>query len=188
MKGLLHAGRFLAEDMASTIFFLLLFTLTKNVALSVMAGMALGICQVAWQMRAKKPIDTMQWMSLVLVIGFGSATLITHDPRFIMAKPSLIYVVVGAVMLKPGWMMRYLPTVAVEIVPDIATIFGYIWSAMMFFSAGLNVVLAFSLPVASWAAAMSIWGLASKSGLFLIQYAIMRFIASRRRPELLIPA
>jgi intracellular septation protein len=181
MKSLLHAGRFLAEDMASTIFFLLLLMLTKNVALSVAMGMALGAGQVAWQIRAGKRIDTMQWMSLVLVIGFGSATLLTHDPRFMMVKPTLIYLVVGAVMLKPGWMVRYLPPVAVEIVPDVASMFGYIWSVMMFFSAGLNLILVFTLPVAAWAAFMSAWGLGSKLGLFLIQYATMRAIGMRRR-------
>ena len=188
MKSLLHAGRFLAEDMASTIFFLLLFMLTKNVALSVALGMALGVGQVAWQVAAKKPIDTLQWMSLVLVVGFGGATLLTHDPRFVMAKPTLIYVVVGVVMLKPGWMVRYLPPVALEVVPDIAAVFGYVWSALMFFSAGLNLVLAFSLPIAAWAAAMSTWGLASKLGLFLIQYTTMRLIGVRRRRAELAPA
>jgi intracellular septation protein len=181
MKSLLHAGRFLAEDMASTIFFLLIFMLTKNVALSVAMGMALGLGQVVWQLAAKKPVDTMQWMSLVLVVGFGGATLLTHDARFVMVKPTLIYLVVGAVMLKPGWMVRYLPPVAMEVVPDIAAIFGYVWSGLMFFSAALNLVLAFSLPVSTWAALMSTWGLASKLGLFLIQYATMRWIGGRRR-------
>jgi len=180
MKSLLHAGRFLAEDMASTFFFLLLFMLTKNLALSVALGMALGIGQVAWQFRTGKRVDTMQWMSLFLVIGFGSASLLTHDPRFMMVKPTLIYLVVGAVMLKPGWMARYLPPAAVEIVPDVASVFGYVWSAMMFFSAGLNLVLAFTQPAASWAAFMSAWGLGSKLGLFLTQYATMRTIAIRR--------
>jgi intracellular septation protein A len=181
MKSLLHAGRFMAEDMASTFFFLLLFMATRNVALSVALGMLLGIAQVAWQSRTGKPIDTMQWMSLGLVIVFGTASLLTHDPRFMMFKPTLIYVVVGAVMLRPGWMVRYLPPIAVEVVPDVATAFGYIWSALMFFSAGLNLVLVFTLPVASWAAFMSAWGLGSKLGLFLIQYATMRMIGARRR-------
>ena len=181
MKNLLHAGRFLAEDMASTFFFLLMFLLTRNVALSVALGMALGIGQVAWQMRSGRPVDAMQWMSLALVIVFGSASLITHDPRFMMVKPTLIYLVVGAVMLKPGWMVRYLPPVAVEIVPDVAKAFGYAWSAMMFFSAGLNLFLAFTLPAAARAASMSAWGLGSKLGLFLIQYATMRVIGVRRR-------
>jgi intracellular septation protein A len=181
MKNLLHAGRFLAEDMASTLFFLLMFMLTKNVALSVAMGMALGVGQLAWRLRSRKPVDAMQWLSLVMVLGFGSASLLTHDPRFMMVKPTLIYLLVGAVMLKPGWMVRYLPPLAVEIVPDVATVFGFVWSAMMFFSAGLNLVLVFNLPVASWAAFMSAWGLGSKLGLFLIQYVTMRAIGVRRR-------
>jgi intracellular septation protein len=60
-------------------------------------------------------------------------------------------------------------------------VFGYVWSALMFFSAALNLVLAFTLPVEAWAAFMSAWGLASKIGLFLIQYATMRLIGRRRR-------
>jgi intracellular septation protein A len=188
MKSLLHAGRFLAEDMASTIFFLLVFMLTKNIAISVMLGILLGLGQVGWRLASHRPVDTMQWMSLFLVVAFGAATLLTHDPRFVMAKPTLIYLVVGVVMLKPGWMVRYLPPVAMEVVPDVASVFGYVWSALMFFSAALNLVLAFSLPVETWAAFMSSWGLGSKIGLFLIQYATMRLIGGRRRRAELVMA
>ena len=46
-----------------------------------------------------------------------------------MVKPSLIYLVVGVVMLKPGWMNRYPPPIAKELVPDVAFIFGFVWSA-----------------------------------------------------------
>ena len=41
--------------------------------------------------------------------------LLTDDPRFVMLKPTLIYCIVGTVMLKPGWMTRYLPPIAREI-------------------------------------------------------------------------
>jgi intracellular septation protein len=34
-------------------------------------------------------------MSLFLVLGSGAPTLITDDPRFVMVKPSVIYVIVG---------------------------------------------------------------------------------------------
>ena len=51
----------------------------------------------------------------------------------------------------------------------------------MFASAVLNIVLALSLPVVTWAADMSIFALASKIGLFLIQFTTMRLIGRRRR-------
>jgi intracellular septation protein len=96
-----------------------------------------------------------------------------------MVKPSLIYIVVGVVMLKPGWMNRYLPPLAVEVVPDL--IFGFIWSGLMFFSAALNVIVALNFSVAACASFMSVYGIVSKLGLFMIQYATMRYIGVRRR-------
>jgi intracellular septation protein len=181
MKNLLAAGKLLLADMASTLLFLALFLLTGNVTLSVVLGMALGIAQIGRQLARKKPIDTMQWMSLFLVLGSGTATLLTHDPRFVMLKPTLIYTIVGIVMLRPGWMNRYLPPVAIELVPDIAYIFGFVWAGLMFFSAALNIVVALNFSVAAWAAFMSLYGIVSKAVLFLVGYFTMRTIGVRRR-------
>jgi intracellular septation protein len=188
MRNLFEAGKLLLLDMASTFFFLVLYLWTKNIPLSVALGVALGIAQIGWQFTRKKPIETMEWLSLFLVVGSGTATLITNDPRFVMVKPSLIYVIVAIVMLKPGWMNRYLPPVAMEIVPDIAFIFGFVWSGLMFFSAALNVIVALNFSVATWASFMSIYAIVSKLGLFLTQYAIMRNIGARRRRAQMVPA
>jgi intracellular septation protein A len=97
-----------------------------------------------------------------------------------MIKPSVIYLIVGIVMLKRGWMNRYLPPIAIELVPDIAVIFGYAWSGLMFFSAALNLIVALNFSVVTWSATMSIWGIVSKLVLFLIGYAAMRIIGVRR--------
>ena len=184
MRSLFAAAKLLLLDMASTFLFLVAFLLTRNLPLSVVLGMAVGVAQIVWQFACKKPIDTMQWMSLFLVIGFGTATLITDDPRFVMVKPSLIYVIVGVVMLKPGWMNRYLPPAAIAVVPDIAFIFGFVWAGLMFFSAALNVVIALNFSVVVWSAFMSVYAVVSKAGLFLIQYATMRYIGASRRARL----
>jgi intracellular septation protein A len=181
MKNLFAAGKLLLLDMASTFFFLVVYLLTHNITLSVVLGMALGVGQIGWQFARRQPIDTMQWMSLFLVLGAGTATLLTSDPRFVMIKPSVIYTIVGIVMLKRGWMNRYLPPVAIELVPDIATIFGYAWAGLMFFSAALNLVVAMNFSVVTWSAFMSIYAIVSKAVLFLIGYATMRTIAVRRR-------
>ena len=184
MKNLLQAAKLLLLDLASTFVFLFLYLLTKNVTLSILLGMALGAAQIGWEFARNKPIDTMQWMSLFLVLGAGTATLLTADPRFVMIKPSVIYCVVGIVMLKPGWMNRYLPPVAIELIPDIATLFGYVWAALMFFSAGLNLIVALNFSVVTWSTFMSIYAIVSKLALFLIGYATMRTIAVHRRARL----
>lgn len=184
MKNLFEAGKLLLLDMAATLFFLVLYLLTHNVTLSVVLGMLLGTAQIGWQVARRKPIDTMQWMSLFLVIGAGTVTLITNDPRFIMIKPSVIYIIVGVVMLKRGWMNRYLPPIAIELVPDIAVMVGYAWSGLMFVSAALNVIVALNFDVATWSLTMSVYGIVSKALMFLIGYTVMRSIGVARKRRL----
>ena len=179
MRNLLQAGRVLAMDLASTILFLVLYLITDNLIFAVALGMVLGVAQIGWQYMRKQPIGSLQLLSVVLILASGSATLLTHDATFIMLKPSIIYCIVGAVMLKRGWMNRYLPERAAP-VADIATTFGYVWAGLMFGSAALNIGLALSLDAKTWAALMSGWGLFSKIGLFLIQYATMTAIGRRR--------
>jgi intracellular septation protein len=188
MRNLLHAGKFLLLDMASTLFFLGLYLLTKNIPLSILLGIALGFGQIGWELLRKRPIGSLQWMSLVLIVASGTAAMITDNPRFVMVKPSLIYVVVGVVMLKPGWMNRYLPEIALEVVPDIVLIFGFVWAGLMFFSAALNMVVALNFSVVAWASFMSAYGIVSKLSLFFVQYATMRTIGVRRRARQTVPA
>jgi intracellular septation protein A len=142
--------------------------------------MALGIAQIGWQLAHKQPVEALQWLSLVIIFASGTATFLTDDPLFVMMKPSIIYLIVGLVMLKRGWMTRYLPPIARATVPDLAITFGYVWAGMMFFSAVLNIVLALTLDIAAWAAVKSVWAIGSKIGLFGIQYAIMKSTGIRR--------
>jgi intracellular septation protein len=179
MKNLFQAGRVLLLDMASTLLFLAVYLLTDNLFLAVGLGMVLGIAQIGWQLFHSKPVEALQWLSVILIVASGTATFFTHDPRFVMLKPSVIYCIVGVVMLKRGWMNRYLPPEATP-VADVGTAFGYAWAGLMFASAALNIALALALDAMSWAAAMSAWGIASKLGLFLVQYAVMRMIGRRR--------
>jgi intracellular septation protein len=181
MKSLLNSAKFLALDMASTIFFLILYAMTKSIPISVAAGVALGIVQILWEIARKRPIETMQWMSLFLVIASGTAALLTNDVRFVTIKASIIYVIVGVVMLKPGWMNRYLPAVAIEVVPDLAYIFGFIWAGLMFVSAVVNIWVATHYSLLVWTGFMSAYAISTKLALFLTQYATMRFIGVRRR-------
>lgn len=180
MANLMHSARLLITDLASTILFLVVLLATRDLMLAVGLGVGLGILQIAWMKVRRQPIDTMQWLSIGLVVASGLATMLTNDARFVMLKPTVIYCIVGAYMLKPGWLNRYLPPIAVQIVPDIAWIFGFIWAGLMFASAALNIALALTLDPVAWSATMSIWGLASKIALFLIQYVTMRSIGVRR--------
>jgi len=180
VKDLLFAGRAILEDLASTIFFLVLYAATHNVLLAVGLGMALSLLQIGWKLAKHTKIDALQWISLSLVIASGSATLLTHNPVFVMLKPSAIYLLVGWAMMQRGWMLRYMPERAKQYLPDLIITFGYVWAGLMFFSAMLNVALALTLSVVAWGTAMTIWSTASKIALFFAQYAFMKMVGVRR--------
>ena len=93
----------------------------------------------------------MEWLSLFLVIAAGAATAMTDDPRFVLLKPTAIYVIVGVVMLKRGWMNRYLPTIARAVAPDVAVVVGFLWAGLMFVSAAVNAFIALTCSVTTWA-------------------------------------
>jgi intracellular septation protein len=190
MKTLFQSASVLLADLASTFIFLAVLLLSPHfpppikanaIPIGIAAGIVFGIGQIVWELARKKPVGAIQWVSLFLVVAFGGAALITHDPRFVMIKPSLIYVIVGVVMLKPGWMNRYLPPEAQEYVPDLGYAFGFVWAGLMFLSAVLNLGAVFlHLDVVAWASFMSVYAIASKLSLFLIQYGVMRFAGRRR--------
>ena len=179
MKNFAYAARPLMEDFFSTLIFVVLNALHVDVRIAVACAAGVGVAQVAWRLVRRLPVAALQWMSLGLVLVFGAASYFTHDPRFVMVKPSIIYVVIGSAMLQKGWMLRYMPPAAAGHGEDLMTAFGYVWAALMFTSAIANAVIAVAYT-AYWTAFVAIFPLASKVALFLIQYAVVRTVIGRR--------
>ena len=180
MRDFLNGVKLLLLDLASTLFFLVLFLTTHNIVLSVSLGIALGLVWIGTRFIRRKPIHTMQWLSLFLTIAVGAATLLTNDPRFVLIKPSVIYAIVGVVMLKPGWLNPYLPGIARAVAPDVAVVVGYVWAGLMFVSAAVNAFVALTCNVATWALTMPIFAISSKIAVFLFGFTAMRAVVVRR--------
>ena len=170
----------LGEDFLSTIVFLVLFLTTGHLALAVACALAVGVTQFAivkWRGRA---LDLMQWLSLALVVAFGAAALITDDSRFMMAKPSVIHFAVGAVMLRPGWMTRYMPPiVAKNVAADVLVASGFAWAALMFALGLANLYVAATFSVATWAWFISVGAVGAKVVAFLAQFIVLRVLIRR---------
>ena len=177
---LFHAGKWLLADMLSTLFFVGLYAATHSVFIATALAITLGFGQIIYLKARRSEIDVMQWMSLALVLLFGGASLLTHDPRFIMIKPTLIYALVGTVMLKRGWMTRYMPPAALTWSWDVVVRFGYAWAGLMYLTGALNLVLALTGDPKTWAWFVGVFPLASKLALFAVQYLTTRFIVMAR--------
>ena len=177
---MVHAGRWIAADLFSTLLFAGLYAATHNVYFATGVAIIAGVLQIAWLKLRSLPVDAMQWLSLGLVVVFGGASLITHDLRFIMLKPTLIYVAIGVVMLRRGWILRYQPPVALRWSRDVGMAFGYVWAGLMFVTGALNIVMAVHGDAKLWAWYLGVFPIASKLALSAVQYALTRLIVIRR--------
>lgn len=177
---MVHAGKWLAADMLSTLFFVALYAVTNNIYLATGLAIAAGVGQIAYLKARGASIDLMQWMSLGLVVVFGSATLLTHDPRFVMLKPTLIYAAIGAVMMRRGWMVRYMVPDAQAWSRDLMIGFGYVWAGLMFATGAANLALVAHGDLKLWTWFIGVFPVASKLVLFGLQYAITRAVVISR--------
>jgi intracellular septation protein A len=171
----------LASDFLSAIVFLALYLLTGSVTLATSVAIAAGVGQIVFMKMGGRPIETMQWLALMLVIVLGTATLITQDSRFIMVKPTLIHWAIGVVMLRHGWMMRYLPPAARDNLPrEAMVISGYAWAGLMFTLGALNFIIATTMSVHAWAWFITVGAVGAKVMAFLLQYVTFKSIIRRK--------
>jgi intracellular septation protein len=180
MGGFGYTLRYFTGDLVPMILFLGTFFVTKNIVLAVGFGIAASLTQVIWARIRRRPIGVLQWATLGVLMVLGGATLATHDARFIMFKPTVIHLILGAVMLKPGWMERYIPADLREAARPMLTMFGFVWAGLMFLTAALNAALVvFSDPM-TWAKFNALFPPISMVSLFLLQNAYMRARAGAR--------
>ena len=97
----------LGTDFFSTIVFLAIYLATDNIVLATSVAIAGAVGQVVYSRIKGKALGYMTWASLALVIVLGAATILTRDPRFVLAKPAIAHFAIGTIMLKRGWMLRY---------------------------------------------------------------------------------
>ena len=163
------------RDLGPTWAFLSVLTFSHNIIAATGLAISLGIGQVGLALAQRKPIAALQWVSLGLVCVFGAATLVTHDPRFLMVKPSLVFAAVGLVFLKPGWQAPYIPPVALPYIPRTTLVtWGFVWAGLLFVLSGLNLFFAFETNLHTWALFSAFAPTGAILTLFAAQYLSLR--------------
>src|SRR6478609_4254391 len=170
----------LGADFFSTIVFIAIYLATDNVLLATGVAIAGAIAQVIYSRVKGKELGYMTWASLALVIVLGSATLLTHDPRFVLAKPAIGHFAIGAIMLKRGWMLRYMPPIVTETIPEYVTAAGYAWAALMFALGAGTIAVALTGDIKLWALYVSVVAIGAKIAAFAVQYVAFRILVTSR--------
>src|SRR5437868_15161551 len=170
----------LGADFFSTIVFNAIQLATDIVLLATGVAIAGAIDQVVYSRIKGKELGYMTWASLALVIVLGSATLLTHDLRFVLAKPAIGHFAIGIIMLKRGWLLRYLPPIVTENIPEYVTFAGYAWAALMFVLGGGTIAVAATGDMKLWTFYVTVVLLGAKLAAFAIQYAAFRLLVGSR--------
>jgi intracellular septation protein len=170
----------LGTDFLSAIVFLVLYLTTGNVVLATSVAIAGAVAQVIHAHIKGAPLAFMTYASLALVIVLGVATILTNGPRFVLAKPSIAHFAIGAIMLKRGWMLRYVSPIVAETIPEYVTIAGYAWAALMFALGAGTIAVALSGDLRLWAIYVSVVLIGAKLVAFAVQYVVFRLLVTGR--------
>ena len=170
----------LLSDFLSTIVFLVLFAITGDVLLATVVAVLAALAQLIYARIKGIRLDVMTWASLALVIALGAATLLTHDPRFVLLKPSIGHFAIGGIMLRKNWMLRYMPPLVVENAPDLITLSGYAWAALMFVLGAGVIAVAMTGNIWLWGFYVGVIAMGAKVVAFAIQYIALRIVIARR--------
>jgi intracellular septation protein len=122
----------------------------------LMVGMLLLL--VLTRLRGR-PISVLMWVSAILVLLLGSATLLLHDPVFLKWKPTVYFWVMAVAFLGSSWIGRMPLAQALlqSALPDSDTLGRPVWLRLnaawaVFFTllGALNLYVAYRLPESAW--------------------------------------
>ncbi len=123
-----------------------------TIAFMIAAVIALGVSK--WRLGKVSP---MLWLSTVLIVGFGSLTIVLHDPFYVQIKPTVIYLCFGIALLvgyrKGKALLKVLLEAAFEGLDDQGWMkLSRNWGFFFLFLAALNETLRMTLDFGAWLA------------------------------------
>jgi len=83
-------------------------------------------------------------------------------------------------MLKRGWMLRYMPPIVTETIPEYVTVAGYAWAALMFALGAGVIAVASTGDLKLWAFYVSVVLIGAKIAAFAVQYVAFRILVINR--------
>jgi intracellular septation protein len=111
--------------------------------------------QLGWMRYRSGRTEPMQWLSLVVIVVFGGATLIAQDETFIKWKPTVLYwamggaLLVGQVFFRRNWLQSLMKSQMA--LPDHAwRVMLWSWCAFFAVMGVLNIWVAYHFDTDTW--------------------------------------
>ena len=145
-------------DLFPIILFFIAFKLADIYTATIVAMVA-TISQILWVYYRHRKIDAMQWVSLVMIIVFGSLTIFLHDKTFIQLKPTALYwlfsgaLFISAQFFDKNWikvLMGKQVTLKADRSHTVWHQLNMAWAGFFFLMGALNLYIAFEYSEETW--------------------------------------
>jgi intracellular septation protein len=118
-------------------------------------AIAATIGQIVWLKVRGQRVESMQWVSLVLITLFGGMTLFFQDETFIKVKPTVLYVLFALILVAAERVSGRNPLRAMmggqlDIPDAIWQQLTLVWAAFFLAMAALNTYVANNFPLDVW--------------------------------------
>ncbi len=141
-------------DLFPIILFFIAFKL-QGIYVATGVAIAASFAQIGWLWLRGRKIDMMLWLSLAIIVVFGSATLLLHDETFIKWKPTVLYwlfacVLTGSALIFHKNLIRTMLGEQIQM-PDTAwSKLNLSWAGFFASMGFLNLYVAFNYPTDTW--------------------------------------
>ena len=170
-----------------------LFFITFKLAgiyVATAVAIAATLLQIGWLYFRHGKVEAMQWVSLVIIVLFGGATLVFHDDTFIKWKPTVLYwlmggaLVLGHLVLKRNFLQSLMGS-QLELPAPVWLRLLWAWAGFFVFMGVVNLWVAFNFDLDTWVSYKLFGGMGLMLVFVVIQALyLIRFIkADEAAPE-----
>ena len=155
-----------------------------GIFIATAVAIAATLLQIGWLYRKNGHVEPMQWVSLVIIVLFGGATLITQDETFIKWKPTILYWLMGAALLvghvffKRNF-LRQLMGAQLSLPDPIWVKLMFSWAAFFVAMGFINLWIAYNFDTDTWVSYKLFGGM----GLMLVFVIAQALFLSRHVQE-----
>lgn len=118
-------------------------------------AIAATVVQIAYLRIKTGKVETMQWVSLVIIVLFGGATLIAQDEDFIKWKPTVLYwlmggaLLVGQLIFKKN-LLKKLMGAQLQLPESVWNNLNWAWTGFFAVMGVLNIWIAYAFDTDTW--------------------------------------
>lgn len=126
------------------------------ILLATAVTLVASVCQIAYLLIRRKKVDAMLWISFIVIMVFGGATIYFHSEAFIKWKPTVLYwcYAVAFLLAQFGFKKNLIRTAMesqVRLPEQIWSRLSLAWICFFLVMGIANLLVAFNFTTSAWA-------------------------------------